>query len=137
MKYFTRAYINGAMSEKRAQAAYAAYTRKLSALSPALRTLGHLYLHDALFLEVTHNPSVGKLTLRLRCGDLQVRYADATLTFSQVTIGKKSLQMLRDAILPSDVEVLTTELDVTKDDIKYRLLLWPKGEVTLKFKTWS
>ena len=136
MKYFSRKFIDGAMSENRRRGAIAAYATHLSKLqlSPALDTLSQLYLHDGLILAITHNPRVAVLQLRIRHGDLQVGYADVTLKFSQATIGEKSLQLLRDAVLPSNVDILAAELDAKGGCFKYRLLLWPKGEATLCFK---
>jgi hypothetical protein len=125
------------LSEKQRRAAWNAYAAPLSALSPALQALGHLNLHDARILSVSHHRSDASLVLQLRRGDQRVGYADATLKFSHVTISQKSLQLLQRGERPSNVEILATELEAMKVGFSFRMLLWPKGEAALKFKTMS
>jgi hypothetical protein len=138
MKYFTRAFFDGSLSltYQARLARYNAYMRRLSGfgLSPALDALRHLNLHDALVLATAYEPKLGTLILRVNRGDLRVGYASTTLTFFNVASSEKSLRLLHDAVRPSNVEILSSELDIAQYGYVFRLLFWPKGEATLKFK---
>jgi len=136
MRYFTRSFINGSWSQERRRKAVAAYDAHVSALglSPSLQMLWQISFHDARILAFTYERSAGTLKLRMRRGDLQAGYWDVTLCFSEAAITAGSLRLLRDAVRPSNVEVLATELEESIGLFKYRLLFWPKGEATLTFK---
>ena len=136
MKYFTRGFINGAMSRNRMRKAISGYDRYISSLglSPPLDALARLNLHDGWILGCTHDGATGRLALRVRRGDLQVGYLDVTLRFSELIISEKSIHLLRKGVRRSNVEILATEPEKFERFYRYRLLLWPKGEATLAFK---
>jgi hypothetical protein len=135
MKFFTREWINGEMSEDQADVVPEAYWRYLAALQlpPPIEALSKVNPHDAYILGVEHQHHRSRLTLRLRCGDLQRGYSDVTLTFEQVMVDNATLETLRRAVRPASVEVLYDEVDRASECFVYRLILDPSGEVTILF----
>src|SRR5262249_29728219 len=136
MKFFTRSWINGEMPDDRAAVVPDDYWRYLAALKlpPSIETLSKVNPHDAYVLDVENPPDRSRLTLRLRCGDLQRGYSDVTLAFSQVTVDYMALDTLCRAVRPACVEVLYDEVDRSGECFEYRLILYPPGEVTILFQ---
>src|SRR5437879_747566 len=125
MKFFTRAWITGEMTDEQAAAVPEAYWRHAASLRlpPTIAALAKLNPHDAFVLGVDHQPEFSCITLRLRCGDLQRGYSDVSLAFSDVTVDSVTLDTLRRAVRPASVEVLYDEVDRLGDCFEYRLLL--------------
>jgi hypothetical protein len=136
MKFFSRSWINGEMSDDQAAALPQAYWRYLDALHlpPPLVALSKVNLHDAQVLRVEHHPDHSRLTIRLRCGDLQRGYSDVSLDFAQVTVDRATLDTLSRAVRPAPVEVLYDEVDRTGECFCYRLILYPSGDVSIQFQ---
>jgi hypothetical protein len=136
MKFFTRAWINGEVTDEPSAALPSAYWRYLATLRlpPTIVALSKLNPHDAYVLAVDYQPERSLLTLRLRCGDLQRGYSDVTIAFSDVTVDLATLDTLRRAARPAPVEVLYDEIDRSGDYFDYRLLLYPDGEATIQFR---
>src|SRR4051812_14864216 len=101
------------MTDNQADAVAPAYHRHLEAINlpQSVRNLATLNPHDAYILDIDHDPPAATLRLRLRCGDLQVGYIDASLTFSQVTIAPDHLAILIQARRPAEFEILYDEID--------------------------
>jgi hypothetical protein len=136
MKFFTRAWTSGEMTEAEAAAVPEIYGRYVATLNlpPAIAALSQVNPHDAFVMDVEHQPEQSRLTLQLRCGDLQRGYFDVTLAFSQVVVDGTALDTLRRAVRPARVEVLYDEVDRSDDCFEYRLLLYPDGEVSIRFR---
>jgi hypothetical protein len=136
MKMFTRAWVNGQMTDEQTTAVPELYKHFLAALDlpPTIMALSKINPHDAYVLGVEHQPERSRLMLQLRCGDLQRGYSDVTLAFSHVTVDLETLEILRRAVRPSRVEVLYDEVDRSGDSFEYRLLLYPDGEVSIRFQ---
>ena len=136
MKFFTRAWVNGEMTDEQAADIPEAYWRYLATLllPTSIIALSKVNPHDAYLVALEHEPEHSRLTLRLRCGDLQRGYSDVTLAFSQVAVERATLDMLRRAVRPAQVEVLYDEVDRSGDGFEYRLLLYPDDEVSIQFK---
>ena len=136
MKFFTRAWINGEMTDEEAAAVPEAYWRHLATLHlpAAIAALSQVNPHDAFVLVVEHQPEQSCLTLQLRCGDLQRGYCDVTLAFSHVAVDPTALETLQRAVRPSRVEVLYDEVDRLDDGFEYRLLLDSHDEVSICFR---
>jgi hypothetical protein len=136
MKFFTRSWINGEMPDDEAVVVPDDYRRHLAALQlpPSIETLSKVNPHDAYVLEVEHPADRSRLTLRLRCGDLQRGYSDVTLAFSQVMVDHTTLDTLRRAVRPACVGVLYDEVDRSGECFEYRLIPYPSGEVSILFQ---
>jgi hypothetical protein len=132
MKFFTRNWLGGDMSDEQANAIAPAYRRHLETLDlpQPLRDLVALNPHDARILGVDHDPSANTLTVRLRGGDLQAGYFDARLHFAGVSIRPADAA----ALARAGVEILYDEVDrPAPGGYEYRLLLHPTGEVAFHF----
>jgi hypothetical protein len=136
MKFFSRAWVSGEITDEQASAVPEAYSRYLTTLHlpPAIAALSRVNPHDALVLSVEYLPESSRLKLRLRCGDLQSGYSDIAIAFHDVSITPASLETLISAIRPARVEVLYDEVDCSGEYFEYRLLLHPKGEVSIRFQ---
>jgi len=136
LKFFTRGWIHGDMTDEEAAAVTPAYARHLEAidLPQPVRDLAGLNPHDAYVLDVDHEPSASTLRLRLRCGDLQTGYFDTFVHFTGVTIHPVHLAVLVGARRPAEFEILYDEVDrVGAAAFEYALLFDPVGEVTFQF----
>ena len=134
MRYFTRAWVDGDITEEESDAARAAYRRRIETIAPRLppgilKLSRWLSLNDALFKTVQFDLKTETLLLRLRCGELRLGYYDLFLRYSQVTVIDQTPQGLFDLVYVAGVEVLYDEIDVT-DDARFeqRMILWPSGE---------
>ena len=137
MKFFTRGWAHGDMTDEEAEAVAHAYQRHLDALDlpQPVRVLASLNPHDGYILDVEHEASTGALCLRLRCGDLQVGYFDAVLKFSSVKIPPAHLAQLVEARRPACFEILYYEIDRADGDaFEYRILLSPVFEIAFRFR---
>jgi Protein of unknown function (DUF4085) len=136
MKFFTRAWATGELTDEEYARVPDAYWNYLAALHlpPAVAALSKINLHDAHILAVDHQSEHSLLTLRFRCGDLQRGYSDVTLAFSYVTVDLATADTLRRAVRPARVEVLYDEIDRSDQSFNYRLLLYPDGEVSFQFQ---
>jgi hypothetical protein len=124
------------MTDAEAAATPDAYWRYVGALQlpTPIAALVQLNPHDAIILSVEDQPEQARLTLQLRCGDLQRGYSDVTLAFSQVVVDPSALKTLKRAVRPARVEVLYDEVDRSDDGFEYRLLLYPNDEVSFRFQ---
>lgn len=136
MKFFTRDWCQGNLTDDEVQAVIFDYQRHLDTcdLPESVRALAHLNPHDAYVLNFEHKPREGTLRLRLRCGDLQRGYFDAVLDFAEAILAPKDAETLVLARYPAAYEILYDEVDrVGSDAFEYRLLLDPTGEVAIRF----
>ena len=136
MKFFTRDWADGDMTDAEADAVAPAYWHHVGALDlpTPVRALADLNTHDASVLDVALHPAANTLRLRLRCGDQQTGYFDAMLTFTGATIRPADAATLERARRPANVEVLYDEVDRADGrTFEYRLLLYPAGEVSIRF----
>jgi len=113
--------------------AYWHYLTALGLPTPVMM-LSKVNPHDAYLVGMEHSQEYSRLTLRLRCGDLQRGYSDVTLAFSQVAVDLATLDTLLRAVRPASVEVLYDEVDRSGESFVYRLLLYPDGEVSIQFQ---
>jgi hypothetical protein len=136
LNFYTRAWVNGDMTDEEADAVVPAYRCHLEAigLPQRVKDLAGLNPHDGYILDVEHEPSVNTLRLRLRCGDLQAGYSDALLAFTGAMIRPADAATLARARRPADFEILYDEVDRAEGGaFEYRLLLHPSGEVSIRF----
>lgn len=136
MKFFTRDWCQGKMTDEEAEAVIPTYQRHLDKLDlpESIRELAGLNPHDAYILDTEHEPREGTLRLRLRCGDLQIGYFDATLAFTHAILTSVDAATLVRARYPAKFEILYDEVDkVASAAFEYRLLLYPTGEVSIGF----
>lgn len=137
MKFFTRGWVHGDMTDEDADAVAPAYWRHLDTIDPpeAVLDLAHLNPHDAYILSVEHTASTDSLQLHLRCGDQQIGYFDAFVNFTGVMIQPAHVASLLEAKRPAEFEILYDEVDrADAGTFEYRLLLYPAGEIAFQFR---
>lgn len=135
MRFFTREWINGELEDEAADTVVLAYRRHLEALGlpNTIKKLAELNSHDGYVLDVELEASENSLRIRLRCGDLQVGYFDAELTFKNVKMSPTDLSTLAQAQRSAGFEILYDEVDREAGAFMYRLLFQPAGEVSIRF----
>ena len=108
MKFYTRGWATGELTDEQFGAVSADYWRHIAALQlpPTIAALSAVNLHDARVLAVDFRPERSLVTLRLRCGDLQRGYSNVTLAYSHVALDFAALNTLRLAANAPRAEVL-------------------------------
>jgi len=119
MRFFTRAWCNGELTEEESDAVFGAYRRHLAAIaslvpSGVLELSQQSSLHDALFKTVQFDQINRQLFLRLRCGELQYGYYDLSLHYTGATVIDRTPYGLSGLVAVAGVEVLYHEIDVTE-----------------------
>jgi len=139
MKYFTRDWALGEMSERDSAVRRDAYWRHIDSLVAQLpatvrRLAKHVNLHDGLVRRALVDRRAGSLALELRCGDLQVGYSDTDLVYSGVDFSSVDLALLEKRAGDPETELLYDEVDL--DDagrFVHRISFEPHGEVDIRF----
>ncbi len=139
MKFFTREWHAGEMSDEESErivSDYWAYIDTLlPSLPPSVATLAReINLHDGLIHRVLIQPEQKQLELGLRCGDLQVGYFNLDLTYSEVRMDLLDIPFLQGLAQNRQTEMLYDEVDLEDDDYVHRLLFWPEGEIAIVFR---
>jgi hypothetical protein len=138
MKYFTREWASGMLSERKWESVYPRYRRHIANILPLLpdniaRLETEIIIHDGLIRGVAVNRKPGTLSLELRCGDLQVGYYDLNLHYSGVAFSKLDLSTLATVARDPDTECLYDELDIENKQYVHRILFYPAGEIEIIF----
>ena len=137
MKYFTRQWHSGELSDRAVEAAVTAYRAHIrsiaSRLSPSLRFLEReISLHDGLIEKA--RVSSRSLTLWLRIGDRQRGYSSICLAYAGVRRTDCLHPSLRQLAISED-EVVSDEIDVSSQGFTHRLFFSNDVEVTVAFET--
>lgn len=137
MRFFTKEWLSGELTDEAFEAAPEAYRKHLKGLQlPAdVSALVTISIHDGLLLGVQHDPQSAKLALRLRCGDLQRGYHDLSITYSAATLDSSSLALLHEAMRTPKDEFLYDEVDRAGDCFEHRAILASHREVCITFAT--
>ncbi len=139
MKYFTREWHAGEMSDEESErivSDYWAYIDTLlQKLPPSVATLAReINLHDGLIHRVLIQAEKKQLELGLQCGDLQVGYFALDLTYSEVRMDLLDIPFLQERAQDRQIEVLYDEVDLEDGDYVHRILFWPEGEIAIVFR---
>lgn len=139
MRYFTRGWANGELTEEEGETVCRAYEARLTEISPGLppsmaRLLRGASLHDAIIESVRWMPSRAELRLVLVCGSSEVGYQGIHLTYRGAMLGERRIESLRNAANNREACLLYDEIDVAEEGmLTHRLLFWPSEEVTIEF----
>ena len=140
MKYFTREWAVGELSEVESNEVIAAYERHLDRvlgqLPATVRCVAReLTLHDGLIRRVIYDRTGRELRLELRCGDNQLGYFDLDLTYMGAILDQADLVVLRDAALDTETEMWFDEIDLAGDGaFIHRVLFYPGRECDIMFR---
>lgn len=138
MKYFTREWVNGDLSEGEWSSVtqnYLAYLASVADQLPSqiLELAFHTNLHDGLIQKAVLSIDNRQLELVVTCGDLQTGYFDVTLVYFGVTITPENWKSLEEAASNPKTEFLYDELEVMDKKYAHRILFWPRNEVEFWF----
>ena len=139
MKFFTRSWCDGDMSDADAEGVQQRYQDHLARIVPRLsdpvrRLATEVNVHDGLIRRIQFDPSSKTLCLELRCGDLQVGYFDLDLVYGEATLTPDDLDRLDRLASDAEAEALYDEVDILGDAYSHRILFWPSLEVEIEFR---
>ncbi|MBL8822642.1 MAG: DUF4085 family protein [Planctomycetia bacterium] len=135
MRFFTKEWLTGELSDEAFDAipdAYSIYLASLKLPSDVF-ALSKVDIHDGRLLDVKYNSESAQLLLRLRCGDQQTGYYDLHITYSDLVLDSASLSVLNVAMRAPKDEFLYDEIDRTGDNFEHRCILASHNEVRIKF----
>lgn len=139
MRFFTREWASGALSDKEWKQVQASYSKHIESLLPKLpepiaALASRIGLHDGKIRNVVANKNTGRLTLHLYCGDLQVGYRNLAIAYSGVRFELLDLVSLAALARDRDTEIIYDELDIDEDEnYLHRILFYPSGEISITF----
>lgn len=134
MRWFDRDGFCGSFDDEQAEAAKAAYWQHIEQLRPQLsepveRLALDVNLHDARITE--WETDEGLLRAGFGWGDLQVGYWLSLLTYQGAEVRVDAPESLGDP----ETEVLYDEVDIAEGGFEHRLLLTPRGEIAIRFRS--
>jgi hypothetical protein len=140
MKFLTRDWVNGELSDAEAESLPGRYQQYLAGLLPGLpgsvRQLAtELNLHDGLIRSVRLNRISSGVLLALTCGDAQTGYFDLEIHYSSAELAPPDVATLRTVTENADTEILYDEIDVSDGRYIHRLLFSPEGEIEIRFQS--
>ena len=139
MRYFTRGWANGDLSDDEYARMPEAYARRLAEIAPRLpaamlKLAREISLHDGLIARMRWRPNSKELTMTLVTGSVGPGYRTTTLTYVGALLGKSRIEALRNAGLDRETQLLYDEVDIDDDGLLvHRILFWPREEVTIDF----
>jgi hypothetical protein len=138
MRFFTKAWHSGDMSDERADDVRAAYQSHLASILPELPNAFRSFvqtvsIHDALVRAVRLNRDAAVLELELRAGDQQAGYFDLCIRYCGVQLDVDS-RVLAKIAEDDEFEALYDEADLAAGaGYEHRWLWWPYQEVNIRF----
>jgi hypothetical protein len=144
MKYFTEAFAFGGLTDEQFFAAKEAYAARIedikSQLSPEMSELATstVNLHDGLIRHVALDRPARRLSLGLRCGDLQVGYFDVDLVYADVDLNLLNSAVLEAIATDPETELLYNEIDLeSAGRFVHRIIFWPRPmrEIEVVFRS--
>ena len=111
MKYFTRAWATGGLTDADYETVLPSYWRhfdriKGSLPAPLVTFATKLSIHDGLIRRVVVDQEADTLALELLCGDLQIGYFDLDLVYGHVDWGVLDLVALARRANDRETEIL-------------------------------
>ncbi|WP_242394270.1 DUF4085 family protein [Anaeromyxobacter oryzisoli] len=140
MRYFTRGWASGELSDDVSDQAKEAYHARVAEITPRLppamvRLVHEISVHDGIIEQVIWNSHLNRLQLTIVCTDAYQNYIQAQLTYSGAMLGSSRIESLQRAALSRETELLYDEVDIDDDSVfSHRLLFDPCEEVTIDFK---
>jgi hypothetical protein len=133
MKFFTRAWLDGELTDEEFEATIPRYRSHIEslALPEDVRALEDTRLHDATLIRLDRTAS--RLSLTLITGDLQQGYYDTTLNYLTNSLATATVEKLRSFLHPSDADLLYAEVDRGGAGFVHRLLFSTREEVAIPF----
>jgi hypothetical protein len=143
MRWFTRDFVTGGLSDEEWNQRRSAYATHLNSIVAGLadgadELLASVHLHDGQISEWTYRPGE-LLALTVLVGDLQRGYEWLTLRYRGARIsGATPAELSHWWRAGSGTEIVEEEVDRVDDgDYEHRLLLSPEGEFAVRFRSLS
>ncbi|HMK12900.1 MAG TPA: hypothetical protein VK461_15020 [Acidimicrobiales bacterium] len=144
MRYFTRGWTHGELSDEETEDARSRYWARVDEIAPRLpaplpELAKSVSIHDALVDHVCWEPSIDRLTLRLVCLKADpAAYEAVEIVYEGAMLGVRRIETLRQVALSRETELLYDEVDVDDEGtFAHRILFWPADEVTIDFRSMS
>jgi hypothetical protein len=137
MKFFTKEWLRGELSDDAFEAVPADYLRHLTELKlpPNIAVLANINLHDARVLHTRFDPAATLLSLRVRRGDLQRGYLESGFDYSGALVDDEGIVNLHRAVTEPYDEVLYDEIGRIGDRFEHRLIFASHREVYVSFSS--
>jgi hypothetical protein len=139
MKYFTREYQNGHLTDNEVDKRRFDYNLHINAIHSNLTDniksfIKEINLHDGIIQLVKVNRNSDNLSFMIRCGDLQVGYYDAEITYVGIDLNNTNLESIRAVAIAKNEEILYDEFDIDDGYFTHCYLCYPKYEFMIRFK---
>jgi len=140
MKFFTRQWHAGHLSDREADKVVQAYDDHLESLLPhlpvsLLALAKNTNLHDGRIRQVSVDRVAATVTLGVRCGDRQFGYFDVDLIYEHVDFTNSELSEMKAIAQDPRAEVLYDEVDTNVHNRwVHRILFWPYRELCVEFR---
>ncbi|MEO8800090.1 MAG: hypothetical protein ABI551_19500 [Polyangiaceae bacterium] len=142
MRYFSRGWANGELTDAESDAASDAYDARLDEIAshlPAsvLRLVREVGLHDALFERLIWSPGKKHLRVGFVVGTSVVGYTTVMIGYDGAMLGRRRVDALRRAVSDREAVVLYQEVDIDDHRVSgkrlftHRLLFDPSEEVSI------
>lgn len=144
MRFLTREWHAGVLSDGEADALEVAHATHLAAILPQVSSQLQEFhtavsIHDGLLQSAVLDHRDASLQLLLRCGDQQQGYRDVALTYSGLDTPVLGITLL--ALIANDPasEALYVEIDrIEEYSYEHRWLWWPfRRELDIQFRDFS
>ncbi len=138
MKYFTKAWREGELSDAEFEKIRLSYWQHINQLipqlpAPVMELATRVSVHDRLIRRVKVNIVQRLLGIELSCGDRQVGYFDLDLNYSDVVVSRDVVETLKIVATDTTIRILYDEIDLSGSGYVHRLAFSPYGEVDIVF----
>jgi hypothetical protein len=143
MRYFTRGWANGELSDEEEDSTPKAYWKHIEGLLPtvpaAVARLAKTNLHDGLIARVRLDRRRKTLVLVLIVrNDGDRSCSEITLNYAGVAMSDRYVETLTARARDRESCVLYDEIDSEPDgSYVHRFLFWPEGEISVWFRKFS
>lgn len=142
MRYFTRGWVEGELTDAECEHANAAYWARIAEIMPRLppdlvRLVREIRLHDGIIELVSWTAHLNRLQLTLVGENTCEECVAVQLTYGGAMLSRDRLASLKRAALNRETELLYDEVDLADGILSHRLLFTPSEEVTIDFRAFE
>jgi hypothetical protein len=143
MRFFTRPWHTGGLTDAEFDACIPAYQAHLNQIAPHLTPHLHAFiytinLHDGQMHHVRIDHDHRSIAVTIRCGDLQQGYQDVVITYTDVALDQVDRTILALAASDPKMEILADEIDlISTGAFRHSFLFAPLHEITIIFGDFS
>lgn len=143
MRFFTREWKNGELTDEEYDAVVPAYWQHYAEIASKLPTTVQQFsptisLHDGLPWYARVDRTALTLEIISRCGDQQVGYFDLALRYRLTSVRAECIAAVARMVADSEAEMFYDEFDLAPHgQYVHRILLWPTDELAIEFSEFS